>query len=345
MGFRERRRRRRYRTWVISLILLGGGATSTWWLYREERSSGEFDAGRLVAEAAPKLKLADPIPEPPNELPKEEPKPAPDPTPQPVAPSAPVETKPPVMPPVSSAVQLGREALAQDDLIAARKAFSEALVTEKEPQQQTILRSELTRISADTILSSRIAAGDPLTERYVIRTGDMLAKIAASNKITPELLAVINGIVNKHQIREGQGIKIIKGPFRAVVHKQSYTLDVFLGDTFVREFKVGLGADDSTPTGEWRVAAKLINPTYYPPRGGIIVSADDPKNPLGERWIGLVGIGGAAVDQQRYGVHGTSEPDSIGKNLSMGCVRLRNEDVEILYDYFVDTHSTVTIIE
>jgi len=120
-------------------------------------------------------------------------------------------------------------------------------------------------------------------------------------------------------------------------------LDVYLGDAFVRQFKVGLGADDSTPTGEWRVATKLINPTYYPPRGGEIIAADDPKNPLGERWIGLVGVSGAAVDQERYGIHGTNDPDSIGKSVSMGCIRLPNEDVEALYTYLVETHSTVTV--
>ena len=98
-----------------------------------------------------------------------------------------------------------------------------------------------------------------------------------------------------------------------------------------------------SPTGEWRVATKLMNPTYYPPRGGEIMAADDPKNPLGERWIGLVGISGAAVDQERYGIHGTNEPDSIGKSVSMGCIRMHNEDVEALYSYLVETHSTVTV--
>lgn len=242
-------------------------------------------------------------------------------------------------------IQIGKEALGREDLVSARKAFSEALASEQNAAQQTFLRGELTRISADTILSPRLAAGDPLVERYVIRSGEVLAKIATANKITPELLASINGIANKNQIREGQSIKVIKGPFRAVVHKRAYRLEVYLGDVFVREFSVGLGADDGTPTGEWRVSTKLVNPTYYPPRGGAIVSADDPKNPLGERWIGLIGVGGAALDQQRYGVHGTNEPDSIGKNLSMGCVRLRNEDVETIYDYLVDTHSTVTVVD
>ena len=33
-----------------------------------------------------------------------------------------------------------------------------------------------------------------------------------------------------------------------------------------------------------------------------------------------------------YGIHGTDHPESIGKAASHGCVRLRNEDIEKLYD-------------
>ena len=346
MAFRDRQRRRRFRASIAVVLLLSGGAGSAWWLYREERASVGFDAAKLVAQSAQSVAPPTTHPVPPKE-PLQEPVKSetnPEQVPEPVTPSAPTEKSPPVQT-KPSPVQVGKEALGRDDLVAARTAFSEAIASEQDAAQQTFLRGELTRISGDTILSPRLAAGDPLVERYVIRSGDVLAKIATANKITPELLASVNGIANKNQIREGQSIKVIKGPFRAVVRKRAYRIEVYLGDVFVREFNVGLGADDGTPTGEWRVGTKLVNPTYYPPRGGGIVSADDPKNPLGERWIGLVGVGGVAVDQQRYGVHGTNEPDSIGKNLSMGCVRLRNEDVEILYDYLIETHSTVTVVE
>jgi lipoprotein-anchoring transpeptidase ErfK/SrfK len=116
-----------------------------------------------------------------------------------------------------------------------------------------------------------------------------------------------------------------------------------LGTTFVHQFPVGLGLDGSTPRGEWRVRTKLLNPTYYPPRGGDIIAADDPRNPLGERWIALEGLSGEALGQQRYGIHGTIEPESIGREESLGCIRMYNEDVQQLYTYLVEKHSTVTI--
>ena len=244
---------------------------------------------------------------------------------------------------VKSLIAAGKQALANDDLIAARAHFSEAMSLGAEGEKALLLRAELTRIGEETIFSPRVFDGDPHVIRYIIKPGDVLAKIASNYKISSDLLANINGIANKHMIRAGRGIKVVKGPFRAVIDSKTFSMDVYLGSTFVKHYKVGMGADGSTPTGDWRVSTKLTNPTYYPPRGGKIVASDDPKNPLGERWISLEGVSGNAVGQLRYGIHGTIEPGSIGQNASLGCIRMYNEDVEALYTYLVEKHSTVTI--
>jgi lipoprotein-anchoring transpeptidase ErfK/SrfK len=228
-------------------------------------------------------------------------------------------------------------------MVPARQYFSEALQLGPDDPERTLLRAELTRLGNETIFSARIYEDDPFIERYIIQPGDTMGKIAKANHVTPELLAEINGIRNVNLIRAGQTIKVIKGPFRAVVDSRTYTLGVYLQNTFVKQFKVGLGADQSTPTGEWRVGTKLVNPTYYPPRSGQVIAADDPANPLGERWIALHGVSGEAAGQLRYGIHGTVEPDSIGKSVSLGCIRLYNEDVEALYNYLVEKESTVIV--
>lgn len=240
-------------------------------------------------------------------------------------------------------VAAGRRALENGDLITARSHLSDALEAGVSASDLPLVRAELTRIGLETIFSPRIFDGDPFVERYVIKPGDSLGKIAKVYKVSAELIASVNAIRNPNRIRAGQAIKIIKGPFRAEVEKGTYSMGVYLDRTFVKQFPVGLGQDGSTPRGTWRVATKLKNPTYYPPRGGQIVAADDPKNPLGERWIGLQGVSGEAVGQLRYGVHGTNEPDTIGKSVSLGCIRMYNEDVEALYQYLVEKHSTVTV--
>ena len=237
----------------------------------------------------------------------------------------------------------GKTALARGDLIAARTHLSEALLLGLDKGDGAAVRAELARIATKTILSAEATDGDPLVDVYTIQPGDTLGKIAKKYKVSDDLLARVNNIQNKNMIRAGWRLKTVVGPFRAVVDKKAHRLDVYLGNTFVKQYPVGLGEHSSTPTGEWQVGTKLKNPTYYPPRSGKIIAADDPENPLGERWIGLIGTKGAALGQHRYGVHGTIEPESIGKDASLGCIRMFNEDVEELYDMLIEKHSTVTV--
>lgn len=245
----------------------------------------------------------------------------------------------------SALLASARSALAEDDKILARAHFSEAMNIGLSAKDELEAQAELRKLSRDIIFSPKALPGDLVSSYYTIVPGDTLRKIAKPHQITAELLARINNIPDVHRIQAGWRIKIIEGPFHARVSKSTHSLDVFLGHTFVERFKVGLGTEDSTPNGLWQVKNKLKNPTYYPPRGGNIVAASDPTNPLGERWIGLTGIEGEAVGLMRYGIHGTVEPDSIGKSVSMGCIRMYNDDVEFLFDLLVEGKSTVEIRE
>ncbi len=89
----------------------------------------------------------------------------------------------------------------------------------------------------------------------------------------------------------------------------------------LRVFRVAVGAKVSnSPTGEFEIINRVVNPAYYHP-GTVIAPGKD--NPVGTRWIGL--------NKKGYGIHGTNEPWSIGKAASHGCIRLRNRDVEQLF--------------
>lgn len=90
----------------------------------------------------------------------------------------------------------------------------------------------------------------------------------------------------------------------------------------VRVFPVAVGAfNQPTPTGAFEIVHRIPDPTYYRP--GIVIPPG-PANPLGSRWLGL--------SRKSMGIHGTNEPDSIGKSLSNGCIRMHNHDVEELFE-------------
>lgn len=89
----------------------------------------------------------------------------------------------------------------------------------------------------------------------------------------------------------------------------------------VKTYRIAVGADTSpSPTGEFKIVNKVADPTYYRP--GVIITPG-PANPLGSRWLGL--------DREHFGIHGTNEPQSIGRAASHGCIRMANADVEELF--------------
>lgn len=353
----KRRRRRRSRGFFLAILALLTVAGISWYLNPGEVSGVDVEPFSLSALPVQPTNVPPPASSPPARVaaPAQLPPQSPDASklvetsaikfePAVVAPE-PTLSATPAPRPGDSLVETGRAALANGDLLSARNALNSALAAGLPEPAAGQVRNELIQLGATTIFSGRILPGDDLVDRYVIKTGDNLARIANQYSITADLVAAINGIPDKNRIREGQVLKVLRGPLHAVVLKRAYRLDIYLGDVLVRSFPVGLGLDDSTPTGGWKVKNKLENPTYYPPRGGAIISADDPDNPLGERWIGLEGVSGDALAQERYGIHGTNEPESIGKSVSLGCVRMHNPDVEQVYSYLIEGKSTVTIME
>ena len=91
----------------------------------------------------------------------------------------------------------------------------------------------------------------------------------------------------------------------------------------VKVYPTAVGADATpSPTGVFKIANRVSNPTWYGPHRKIVPSGK--ANPLGTRWMGL--------GYKGYGIHGTNNQGSIGHNVSHGCIRMRRADVEQLFE-------------
>ncbi len=327
-----RRRRNSSQRWLALVVVIGGGAAYWWYAGDRSATDAELGARSPIPLASDRPDTASPDGGPNGDVPERG-----------TAPTDAADDRRLDPQKGRALAAAARDALQHGRLIAARAQFSEALEYELPLDELVQLKADATRVAAETIFSQRILADDPYVVTHTIQPGETLGKIAKQYSVTADFLARINGIADKNRIRGGQRIKVVQGPFHAVVTKANYSLDMYLHGTLVKHYTVGLGAEDSTPSGRWLVRDKLKNPQYYPPRGGQIILADDPENPLGERWVGLEGIEGDAVGQLRYGIHGTIEPDSIGKSISLGCIRMYNADVEELFDVLVEQKSEVTV--
>ncbi|MFG0292653.1 MAG: L,D-transpeptidase family protein [Phycisphaerales bacterium JB050] len=254
---------------------------------------------------------------------------------------------------VQSLISSGDDLMGQGRVIQARDAYNRALHHPRaSAADRAVMRTKLSDIGKEVTFSKRVVSGDEMAYEYAFKSGEYLSTVVRREGLNVEwqLIERVNGI-SANRIRAGQGIKLLRGPFHAVISKNDYRLDVYSdfrdsggNRIYVGSYSVGLGEYDSTPVGSWIVEkTKTENPAWVNPRTGERFGRDDPKNPIGERWIPLRGTDPNTEAEQGIGIHGTIEPDSIGKQQSMGCVRLLDNDVEWVFDLLTPLQSTVVI--
>lgn len=114
-----------------------------------------------------------------------------------------------------------------------------------------------------------------------------------------------------------------RADMRLEVDLKARRLHVYQGQTRTATHPVGVGtAEWPTQTGEWVVSQVVWNPEWIPPRDESWTedrerkAPGEPGNPLGRAQL--------IYDPPRT-VHGTNQPESVGKAVSHGSLRLRNE--------------------
>ena len=249
-------------------------------------------------------------------------------------------------------VESGLDLLARNQPLEARRTLSRALLSgslDEFESDQT--RQQLRVLNQRLVFSPEIVENDPFVRSYVVQPDEMLSKIVQDQGLAVDwrFILRINGIRKARNVRAGQRLKLISGPFHVVVDKSEFRMDLYMGRApdliYVSSYPVGLGEFNSTPTGIFQVRknSKLINPQWRNPYTRELFTSDDPQNPIGERWIGLQGVEEHNRDFSGYGIHGTIDPESIGRQSSMGCIRMRPEDVEVVFEVLIEGVSSIEI--
>ena len=115
-----------------------------------------------------------------------------------------------------------------------------------------------------------------------------------------------------------------------IINKTYNKLAFYQDKKLVGVYPVATGrTKDLTPEGKFKIAQKIVNRPYY--KDGI--KGGDPRNPLGNRWLGIAvpGKSPSASWGGEYAIHGNNNPSSIGKYVSSGCIRMHDKDVEGIY--------------
>ncbi len=154
---------------------------------------------------------------------------------------------------------------------------------------------------------------------YTVRQGDTLETIGRQYNVPGKLLANINGIRNLQDLQPGQQLKVVRGPFDAEISLEKYELVLTLQGRYAGRFTVGLGRDQQTLAGTHIVREKTNKPIP-----GASTPVGMARNPApGTQWIGLNG---------QIGIHGTNNPQDVGRPGGNGWIILSNSDMGDVYD-------------
>jgi hypothetical protein len=234
------------------------------------------------------------------------------------------------------------------EVIQVRNTLNKLLQSQPSPEQRQTIKDEMARLSKDWLFGPAAFAGDSLCEPYTVKYGDLLDILGRRMKVPYQVLMQINGIQSARGLQAGRHMKIVHGPFNVKIYRSTFTLDLYLQDMYVRSFRVGLGAiGTETPTGLWRVkeGGKLIQPPWYDKHTNRTYKATDPDYPLGTRWIALEGMEGNAKGRSGFAIHGTKDPDQIGTAASQGCIRMQNNEVELMYSLLIPIFSQAEVVD
>lgn len=201
----------------------------------------------------------------------------------------------------------------------ARKTYGRAAGLTEDAETRAWALERLGEINLD-LLFSRLPQEECV--RVEVLPGDTLQKIAKRAGTTVELLRKTN-VLRGDMIRRGQRLKVPRVGFEVRVDKSDNTLTLFWGGRFFKRYRVSTGSGGNTPVGEFRIVNRIVHPEWWHPETGERIPYGDSRHRIGTHWLGW--------DRKGFGIHGTDEPESIGQSVSLGCVRLRNEDVEELY--------------
>ena len=115
-------------------------------------------------------------------------------------------------------------------------------------------------------------------------------------------------------------------PGTIVVKTSERSLYFVIDQQRALRFPVGVGRTGKTWTGLAQVEGKFVKPAWQAPPelgGGPVIPGGAANNPMGAAALTLRG--------GEYAIHGTNRPESIGRFVSAGCIRMHNRDIVELY--------------
>lgn len=175
-----------------------------------------------------------------------------------------------------------------------------------------------------------------VTVPYEVPAGERPVEIVSRQKLMMGANAILywnqGGNLDPRRLRAGVTLLLPQEELTVHVFLRHRRMGLFIGDWFVKEFRVGVGKEATpTPTGEFVVLSRQLNPDWTNPKTGKVVPYGRADNELGDAWMAIESD--EWPKSAGYGLHGTKDPRTVGTRCSNGCVRLQNPQAVELRDW------------
>ncbi len=241
-------------------------------------------------------------------------------------------------PPVDVSTPAVNDAQPQSSLYSATRLAVQAALDRGELSQALLLLSDwygdpslspaenqevnllLSQLAGSVIYSTEHRLEPP----YMVQAGEGLQGIAQKYDVPWQLLAKINGLSGPEGLQPGKHLKVVRGPFSALVDLSQHRMTLMLDRRYAGQFAIEVDPTTSVEEGHWTVNQKLITP------GNVGLMSSSPSAPSDQKSIMMTNTSsGASQIVILRGANGSApgSTDPAGR-----VIRLKIRDVEEVYD-------------
>ena len=226
-----------------------------------------------------------------------------------------------------AAMRSAQVQLSQGQLAAALLTLS---IWYEDPRVDPAQHEQLVRL-LDQVAGTVIYSRKHLIEgAYSVKPGERLEDIAQQYNVPGGVLAKINGIGPGATLTAGQQLKVVRGPFNAVVDTKKQTLTLWVGGRYAGRFPVRVGPEFEQIVGPFVVTNKT---RQHAAHGGL---------PWVELGSGIHRSGASGNQSPRLGIAGVRDSGTDGQGQVPGRIAVSARDADDLFD-ILSQGSKVTI--
>jgi len=153
------------------------------------------------------------------------------------------------------------------------------------PSENSELNALLGQLAGSVIYSTEHRLEPP----YMVQAGERLETIAKEYEVPWQLLAKINGITSADPLQAGQSLKVVRGPFSALIDLRNRKMTLMLDRRYAGRFSLDVDLHVTVEEGHWEVNQKLLTPA------SATLPGVGPTTPTEERSLMLSSSNGSAT--------------------------------------------------